>query len=138
MARAEYTADETNKTQPGGLMESEEFYLASQMRDLAKQFFSHLLPHLPALKIQWNAEDGHGPAWLEVDKNAQPDKRTGTIYIDARVSTFTTKTTKILILHELIHYSRYLKDGTWEDIEDEWFRRYVAWLWQKDAYRGLL
>ena len=68
--------------------------LKKQLAELSAKYFPNLNP--PILSVTSGEEDGHGPAWLDATK--------GVIHIDERVCTFRDKTTKILILHELIHW----------------------------------
>jgi hypothetical protein len=81
--------------------EKEEFELRVQLGQLAKRYFPRI-PKAPTLKIQrlGDKEYEDAPAWLNALR--------GILYIDERVYTFQEKLTKILILHELIHYQLYL------------------------------
>jgi predicted SprT family Zn-dependent metalloprotease len=122
-------------TQQGGVMEMDELVLVRQVKELARHFPD--LKALPKIEIRtacFDEEENHGPAWLELN----PPLEQGTICIDSRVSDFTAKTTKILILHELTHYDRYLKTGKAEDTEDEEFQSEIARLISRGAYNGLL
>lgn len=119
-------------------MELDEFELTAQMKELATRYFPQFGNNLPVLKIKRTEDEKHGPAWLEVVAGVPANKRTGTIYIDDRVSSFRTKTTKILILHELIHYGLYLKDGETRDIEGEQFDAELYRIKRLGAYVGLL
>ena len=122
-------------------MESEEYELDQQMKRLARAHFPQMLSRLPSVKIRmipFDDAENHGPAWLEVLAGVPEAQRKGTIYIDSRVSNFIHKTTKILLLHELTHYQRYLKTGEAEDIEDQYFNQEIQRLWRERAYNGLL
>jgi hypothetical protein len=82
--------------------EKEEFDLRVQLRQLAKDYFPRMTK-TPKLKIQRLGDEEYedAPAWLNALR--------GIVYIDERVYTFQEKLTKILILHELIHYQLYLE-----------------------------
>jgi hypothetical protein len=102
--------------------------LAKQLMDLASKHFP-LLPRLPDIQIA--AESTDGPAWL----NASDE----TIYIDERVAPFQNKTTRILILHELIHWRLYLEGAL--NPADETCQPFLSELGRlkgSGAYTGLL
>jgi hypothetical protein len=108
--------------------ETTNLVLGEQLSSLSRKHFPNLakLPHLEVVK----GEKGHGPAWLVPLE--------GKLFIDERVAPFTQKTTKILILHELVHWSLYLEKGDPDDTEGERFLGELARLKREDAYKGLL
>jgi hypothetical protein len=113
-------------------VEKEEFDLRIQLGRLARQYFPRMTK-IPALKIQklGDREYEDAPAWLNA--------LMGIIYIDERVYTFQEKMTKILILHELIHYQLYLDEHP--DPEDEnstAFQSELNRIKRAGAYTGLL
>jgi hypothetical protein len=112
--------------------ETYEFELRGQVKPLAQRYFPRMT-NIPTLKIQrlGDKEYEEAPAWL----NAV----TGTIHIDERVSTFQGKITKILILHELIHYQIYL-DGhpNPEDENSTAFQSELGRIKRAGAYTDLL
>ncbi|MDE3188249.1 MAG: hypothetical protein KGM96_12120 [Acidobacteriota bacterium] len=107
-----------------------QFTLRAQARKLAKQYFPKLkkMPNLRVVPEKDNNE--HGPAWLNA--------LTGTIHIDERVSTFQEKTTPILILHELIHWSLFEENGDPDEAEGERFDAQLRRIKELGAYTGLL
>lgn len=106
------------------------FNLQLQVKSLAKRFFSQLKKVPTLLVVQETGEDENGPAWLNA--------LTGTIYIDERVSTFQEKTTKILILHELIHWSLFEDNEDPDEGEGERFQAELSRIKRLGAYTGLL
>ena len=107
-----------------------QFTLRIQLRELSKQYFP-TMKKLPSLLVVPEADNnGHGPAWL----NALAE----TVYIDERVSTFLEKTTRILILHELIHWSNFQENGDPDEGETERFQAELTRIKKLGAYTGLL
>jgi hypothetical protein len=107
-----------------------QFTLRAQVRALAKQYFPTMKKVPNLLVIPEADNDRHGPAWL----NALAE----TIYIDERVSTFQEKTTPILILHELIHWSLFQENGDPDEGEAERFQAELTRIKKLGAYTGLL
>ena len=105
-----------------------EVQLKAQLDALARCYFPRM-NSIPALEVK--EPSGDGPAWL--------DATTGTIYIDKRVSTFQEKTTRILILHELIHWSLYLDNvSDPSDEKSDQFLGELSRIKRLGAYNGLL
>ena len=94
---------------------------------LVKVYFPHIRS-APRLEVRDASKDG--PAWLNAIE--------GVIYIDERVAPFQKKTVRILILHELIHYSLYLENNDPDEEETERFERELSRLKRAGAYVGLL
>lgn len=107
-----------------------QFNLRIQVVSLAKRYFPKLKKVPNLLVVQDTGEDEHGPAWLNA--------LTGTIYIDERVSTFQEKTTKILMLHELIHWSLFEDNEDPDEGEGERFQAELSRIKRLEAYTGLL
>lgn len=82
------------------------------------------------LVVQEACNDGHGPAWLNA--------LTGAINIDERVSTFQAKTTPILILHELIHWSLFEDNADPDERHGERLQAELTRIKELGAYTGLL
>lgn len=108
----------------GGSLEA---ILEAQLAALANRYFSKI-KQVPDLEIAPASKDG--PAWLNALE--------GTIYIDERVATFYNKTTKILILHELIHYFLYQENGDADEKETGRFLNELSRIAKEGAYAGLL
>jgi hypothetical protein len=102
--------------------------LKKQLADLGAKHFRGL--KLPGLAVVSGEEDGHGPAWLDAIGEV--------IYIDERVCTFRDKTTKILILHELIHWKLYSESKDPDENEGKKFYAELSRLKSEGAYTGLL
>jgi hypothetical protein len=128
-----YRQDTTQKLRGNTVaVEKEEFDLQIQLGQLAQQYFPRMTK-VPTLTIQrlCDKEYQDAPAWLNA--------RSGKLYIDERVYTFQEKMTKILILHELIHYQLYLdKHPNPGDENSNEFQSELARLKGKGAYTGLL
>jgi len=105
--------------------------LTAQLERLAAKYFPNL-NSLPGIEILDRKHPGHkgAPAWLNAVDTI--------IYIDECVAPFKTKTTQILILHELMHYKLYQGNGDPDDEEGERFRSEVNKLWDAGAYAKLL
>ena len=107
-----------------------QFTLRAQVAVLAKRYFPAMKKVPNLLVVQEADNDGHGPAWLNA--------LAGTIHIDERVSTFQEKTTPILILHELIHWSLFQENRDPDKEEGERFQTELARIKKLGAYKGLL
>lgn len=118
-----------------GPLMSDELARVSWERSLERQLSSLIRRYFPDLEKTpeiWVVENcSHGPAWLNLAK--------GAIFVDQRVAGFQSKTTKILILHELIRYSLFLSDHPDPDNEQTpEFQRELRRLINMGAYAGLL
>ena len=102
--------------------------LERQLSSLIRRYF----PNLERTPEIWVVEEcAKGPARLNATK--------GIIFMDQRVACFQSKTTKILILHELIRYSLFLSRYPDPDNEDSpEFQRELRRLINMGAYAGLL
>jgi hypothetical protein len=102
--------------------------LERQLSGLATKYFPHVT-RLPDMHIAAPSKDG--PVWL--------DALNGIIYIDERVAPFQEKTTKILILHELIHWGLHLaRHPDPGDEESTDFQTELNRIKKLGAYTGLL
>lgn len=113
------------------IQEMDEFTLNEQVKKLANRYFPRIAK-IPTLKIQRSDDKEYQ------DSLAHLNALTGTIYIDWRVSDFQEKTTQILILHELIHWSLFLENSDPDEKEEDRFQAEIQRLWNSGAYRGLL
>lgn len=102
--------------------------LERQLSSLINRYF----PNLEKTPEIWVVEKcAHGPAWLNAAK--------GVIFVDEKVAGFQSKTTKILILHELIRYKLFLSNHPDPDNEDTpEFQRELRRLINMGAYARLL
>lgn len=102
--------------------------LERQLSSLIRRYF----PNLGRTPRIWVVEEcANGPARLNTMK--------GVIFVDQRVAGFQSKTTKILILHELIRYSLFLSNHPDPDNENTpEFQRELRRLINMGAYAGLL
>jgi hypothetical protein len=107
-----------------------QFTLRAQVGKLARGYFPAMKKVPGVLIIQEADNDGHGPAWLNA--------LTGTINIDERVSTFQEKTTPILILHELIHWSLFEDNGDPDEGHGDRFQAELTRIKNLGAYAGFL
>jgi hypothetical protein len=107
-----------------------QFSLRVQVGLLAKKYFPKMKKVPSLLVIQDTNNDERGPAWLNA--------LTGTIYIDERISAFQEKTTKILILHELMHWSLFESNGDPDEQEGKRFQAELSRIKGLGAYTGLL
>jgi hypothetical protein len=113
------------------MVEKEEFDLRVQLGQLAKWYFP-TITKVPALEVQRLGDNDYQ------DSPAHLNALTGTIYIDERVYTFQDKTTRILILHELIHWSLFQENGDADENEGQRFQAEIQRLWSAGAYKNLL
>ena len=107
-----------------------QFTLGAQVGKLAKGYFPSIKKVPSVLIVQEADNDGHGPAWLNA--------LTGTINIDERVSTFQEKTTPLLILHELIHWSLFEDNKDPDEEHGDRFQAELTRIKKLGAYTGLL
>lgn len=104
-----------------------EFALSQILTRLVKDYFPHIGP-IPRLEVRDASKDG--PAWLNAIERI--------IYIDERVAHFQKKIARILMLHELIHYSLYLENGDPDEAESKRFEKELTRIKLAGAYVGLL
>jgi hypothetical protein len=111
-----------------------EFNLRAQVKPLVELYFPHIkkMNKIPMLKIQRFGDEDYE------DVPARLNALTGVISIDERVATFQDKTTKILILHELIHWSLYLHNKDPDNDEKDRFQSELTRIKKLGAYTGLL
>lgn len=101
--------------------------LELQLASLAAKHFKNLV-NKPRVEI--SKAPGNGPAWLDTTQ--------GIIFIDERVSGFTKKTTRLLLLHELIHWKLHEENGNPDENEGARFEAELSRLKREAAYTGLL